>query len=361
MDSRFLSAAQLSAYSSFSSTAGIQDRTDQWISKRIIKKKENISFLELENRIFVMFFNQLVNSFDICTVDDSGLQILFESEKNQNLTFSMLSKEYVCIKRLSRFNLSDTEKLTNQQKYTIARKVLDNVEIHRRMNMKNRSKILFELKTEIEELDMKITDLNKQQAEFDQLIKNKITQEKIQQYFEKQYKNQVELNQNLQIRIAVYQLKQRKILKEIKTIEDIGDIKKITFEQMEFFITKDLGKIKIFQKELLHKFELIQQVKQRCNKYIDQLKTIERKQKIIQQKTEQNYSRSEKLHSEIERIQKELRSNEKEYAEFLNKLHNCEPISVNDFLMQKDSVKQAKILQNRWKRKFHLQKVNKFY
>ncbi|XP_067133133.1 uncharacterized protein [Centruroides vittatus] len=196
MDSRFLSAAQLSAYSSFSSTAGIQDRTDQWISKRIIKKKENISFLELENRIFVMFFNQLVNSFDICTVDDSGLQILFESEKNQNLTFSMLSKEY---------------------KYTIARKVLDNVEIHRRMNMKNRSKILFELKTEIEELDMKITDLNKQQAEFDQLIKNKITQEKIQQYFEKQYKNQVELNQNLQIRIAVYQLKQRKILKEIKT------------------------------------------------------------------------------------------------------------------------------------------------
>ncbi|XP_067133124.1 uncharacterized protein [Centruroides vittatus] len=217
MDSRFLSAAQLSAYSSFSSTAGIQDRTDQWISKRIIKKKENISFLELENRIFVMFFNQLVNSFDICTVDDSGLQILFESEKNQNLTFSMLSKEYVCIKRLSRFNLSDTEKLTNQQKYTIARKVLDNVEIHRRMNMKNRSKILFELKTEIEELDMKITDLNKQQAEFDQLIKNKITQEKIQQYFEKQYKNQVELNQNLQIRIAVYQLKQRKILKEIKT------------------------------------------------------------------------------------------------------------------------------------------------
>lgn len=115
-----LSVTQSLVNSSSSSLTDLRDKTNLWIYKRIAQKKKDIKLLELENRIFVLRFTQVTKNsniyFNIEDKSDTSVKIQTEDENNKNISFYMLSKEYVCVKRLSRLSKS-SEILTLEQKY----------------------------------------------------------------------------------------------------------------------------------------------------------------------------------------------------------------------------------------------------
>ncbi|KAK3086713.1 hypothetical protein FSP39_022367 [Pinctada imbricata] len=260
-------------------------------------------------------------------------------------------------------NLSQSLRLTTEQKCDIAQKEIDDLREEFDQLKENCEKVLDTYKAIMEEADLRLAEIKKESYEFERdIVKGamnprtgKVISEKVSRYFEDKNRARDTLIEKLRLKNSTLKVQKKKLDLQLKQKEEMGEVlHKVDFDQLEIENKQYLEKIDERNQDLLKLKLMATKTLQVLNSYKKKLQTLTMESERLKSEISSRNELLSRIDSETDVVEEDRAKAEKINRKLRQQLADFKVPDVMEYVTEKADLYELQKKVKSWERKVEI-------